>query len=115
MGTGVAVVSPFITTAINDKPFLVALADKLNNAKLSLKNTILNLNNTSFDRNTSLSYNLDTPYGIFKDNEAFKIIDSITEEDILNTANYIFSDKPIYSIVATENTLKANESYLRSL
>ncbi len=89
--------------------------EELNNAKLSLKNNILNLNNTSFDRNTSLSYNLDTPYGIFKDNEAFKIIDSITEEDILNTANYIFSDKPIYSIVATENTLKANESYLKSL
>ena len=43
------------------------------------------------------------------------MIDKITVDDIYNTANYIFKEKPTYSIVATENTLKANEDYLKSL
>ena len=43
------------------------------------------------------------------------MIDTITADDIYNAANYIFKEKPVYSIVATENTLKANEKYLNSL
>ena len=89
--------------------------EELNNAKLNLKNSILNMNNTYGSQNDGLLYNLNTPYGISRDNEALNMIDSITADDIYNTANYVFSGKPIYSIVATENTLKANEIYLKSL
>ncbi len=89
--------------------------EELNNAKLNLKNQILNANNTPADKNNGLSYNVDTPYGISRDNQALKIIDSITADDIYNYANYVFSGKPVYSILATENTLKANEEYLKSL
>ena len=89
--------------------------EELNNAKLNLKNSILNMNNTYGSQTDGLLYNLNTPYGISRDNEALNMIDSITADDIYNTANYVFSGKPIYSIVATENTLKANENYLKSL
>ena len=89
--------------------------EELNNAKLNLKNSILNMNNTHGSQTDGLLYNLNTPYGISRDNEALNMIDSITADDIYNTANYVFSGKPIYSIVATENTLKANENYLKSL
>ena len=89
--------------------------EELNNAKLNLKNQILNANNTPLDKNLSLSYSVDTPYGISRDNQALQIIDSITVDDIYNYANYVFSGKPVYSILATENTLKANEEYLKSL
>ena len=42
-------------------------------------------------------------------------IDEITPDDIYNAANYIFKGKPLYSILATENTLKENKTYLDSL
>ena len=89
--------------------------EELNNAKLNLKNSILNMNNTYGSQTDGLLYNLNTPYGISRDNQALQMVDSITADDIYNTANYVFSGKPIYSIVATENTLNANDSYLKSL
>ena len=89
--------------------------EELNNAKLNLKNSILNMNNTHGSQTDGLLCSLNTPYGLLRDNLALKMIDSITADDIYNTANYVFSSKPIYSIVATENTLKANEDYLKSL
>ena len=45
----------------------------------------------------------------------YDMIDSITADDIYNAANYIFAGKPVYSIVATENTLKHNQEFLNSL
>ena len=44
-----------------------------------------------------------------------EMISEITPEDIQNAANYIFKDKPVYSILATENTLKQNKEFLNSL
>lgn len=89
--------------------------DELNNAKLNFKNAILNDNHDYGDKNINLILGANSPYGIFKDNQLFEEIDKITADDIYNTANYVFSTKPTYSIVATENTLKANEEYLKSL
>ena len=89
--------------------------DELNNAKLSLKNTLLNSNNTPFGRTISLLQGLESPYGITRENQLYNEIDKITADDIYNTANYIFSGKPTYSIVATEDTLNANKEFLASL
>ena len=89
--------------------------DELNNAKLSLKNTLLNSNNTPFGRTISLLQGLESPYGITRENQLYNEIDKITADDIYNTANYIFSGKPTYSIVATEDTLNANKDFLASL
>lgn len=84
-------------------------------AKLSLKNALLSQNQTGAGKCENLSYSIDTPYGLTRENQLLDIIDTITAEDIHNAANYIFSNKPVYSIVASENTLKNNSEYLKSL
>ena len=89
--------------------------EELENAKRSLKNAILNANETNSGKNKSLEYGLVSPYGVGKENLILETIDSITSDDIYNAANYIFKGKPLYSIVATENTLKANKDFLDSL
>ena len=89
--------------------------DELNNAKLSLKNAVLNANETNKGKNKSLEYGLISPYGINSENLILQTIDEITPDDIYNAANYIFKDKPVYSILATENTLNENKDFLDSL
>lgn len=89
--------------------------EELNNAKLNYKNIILNLNHTGADRAGNVLDGINNTYGAMLDNLILEEIDKITVDDIYNAANYIFSGKPTYSIVATENTLKVNEEYLKSL
>ena len=89
--------------------------EELNNAKLTLKNSILTALHSADGKNNTLMQSGDSAYGIQRVNLYFKEIDNITADDIYNTANYVFSGKPTYSIVATENTLKANEEYLAKL
>ena len=89
--------------------------EELNNAKLNLKNQILNSCHSADDKLTLLYQGIDSPYGISRENQMYDMIDSITADDIYNAANYIFAGKPIYSIVATENTLKHNQEFLNSL
>ena len=89
--------------------------EELNNAKLALKNTILNTTHSSAGINSSLSIGINSPYGISYDNQALAMIDEITVDDIYNTANYIFTGKPVYSILATENTISENKEYLKNL
>ena len=88
---------------------------ELKNAKLKLKDSILNVNETNKGKNGSLEYGLISPYGIAQENQILETIDEITPEDIYNAANYVFKGKPLYSILATENTLKENKTYLDSL
>ena len=89
--------------------------DELQNAKLSLKNSILGLNETNKGKNVTLEYGLISPYGLNQANLTLSLIDSITADDIYNAANYIFTQKPLYSILATENTLNKNKTYLDNL
>ena len=56
-----------------------------------------------------------TAYGFNYANDMYKVIDSITKDDIKQAANYAFSGKPIYSIVASKDTLAANKEFLNSL
>lgn len=88
---------------------------ELENAKLCLKNSILEDNETSFDKTLSLACGLTDYYGVSKYNQIMALIDDITADDILNAANYIFNTKPVYSINATQNTLDANKEYFESL
>lgn len=89
--------------------------EELESAKLSLKDSLLSQNQSGAGKCDNLSYSHDTPYGLSRENQLLDLIDTITVEDIYNTANYIFGGKPVYSIVATENTLKNNENYLKTL
>ncbi len=88
---------------------------ELEEAKLYYKNVILSMNETSEDKNASISDGMQGFYGPLTDNELLKVVDEITVDDIYNAANYVFAGKPTYSILATENTLKANEEYFKTL
>lgn len=89
--------------------------EELESAKLAMKDDILTHNQSGCGKCINLSYSLNTPYGLTRENQKLDLIDSITVDDIYNAANYVFSGKPVYSIVATENTLKNNEEYLKTL
>lgn len=89
--------------------------EELNNAKLSLKNKILNSVHSPEGKIASLSSGMVSVYGINKTNKLFEEIDNITTDDIYNAANYIFSGKPVYSILATQDSLDANKDYLATL
>ena len=89
--------------------------EELESAKLNYKHFILCSNETGSGRNNSLADSFSSYYGPLECNEILKIVDSITAEDIYNAANYVFKGKPNYSILATENTLKANKEYLEAL
>lgn len=89
--------------------------EELQNAKLSLKNSILSANESNRGKTVSLKYGLISPYGLNQENEMLKTIDEITADDIYNAANNVFAGKPLYSILATENSLKQNEGYLKTL
>lgn len=89
--------------------------EELENAKLYLKNIILNNNHSSQGKISGLIKDVNTPYSIYKTNMLLDEIDKITPDDIYNAANYIFNQKPTYSILATQDTLKSNENYLKAL
>ena len=88
---------------------------ELESAKLSLKNTILSINESVACKTSSLNDGLNSYYGAGRDNMYLDMIDKITTDDIYNAAQYVFAGKPLYSIVATKDTLKYNEEYLDSL
>lgn len=88
--------------------------DELENAKLTLKNKILNYSELTSDKNLSILLGLKSPYGVSADNKQLEIIDKITPEDIRAAANYMLNSNPTISIVATKNTLDNNKSYLSS-
>lgn len=89
--------------------------EELRSAKLFLKNAILNSSHSNSGKNSALINSIVSPYGIDRQNQLLSEIDNITKEDIYNAANYILNTKPTYSILATSDTLKANENYLTSL
>ena len=89
--------------------------EELENAKLTLKNEILDSTQSSSNKVSELSGTADSLYGISNINMLMEEIDKITSDDIQNAAIYIFNNKPIYSILATEDTLKANEEYFKTL
>ena len=89
--------------------------EELEKAKLSLKNEILSTNEITSAKNISLMVGASNWYGPTYKNQYLDMIDNITVDDIYNAANYVFSGKPLYSIVATQDTLDANKEYLDSL
>ena len=58
---------------------------------------------------------LNSEHGITYMNKLYKAIDSITRDDILLFADKVFKNPPIYSIVASKDTLDANKDYFAGL
>ena len=89
--------------------------EELEKAKLTFKNIILSDNESVVDKGSSALNSAGGFYGIDYENQLLEVIDTITVDDIYNAANYIFAGKPIYSIVATQDTLDFNKDYLNNL
>ena len=89
--------------------------EELERAKKTLKSEILYSIEMNSDRNAILSDHNTSPYGIDYINKEFEIIDTITTQDILNTAQNVFSGKPVYSISGTKEALDFNKGYLENL
>ena len=86
----------------------------LENAKLSLKANLLNTEGTTAKLKT-INTGLNSKEGILYTNKLFNEIDSITKEDITDFAKRIFQNPPIYSIVASKDTIEYNKDYLAAL
>lgn len=89
--------------------------EELDAAKKALKTIILSPWEMNGAKTTILEDCARNPYGVEYVNKKLEIIDSITPEDILNTAKNVFSSKPIYSIAATKASLDANKEFLDTL
>lgn len=89
--------------------------EELEYAKKALKSSILSSLESNFGKSVAVSESNNTLYGINYINKKLEVIDSITVDDIQNAANYIFKNKPVYSLTATQASLDANKEYLESL
>ena len=86
----------------------------LENAKLAYKAGLLNKEGYSTKVDT-IRNGLNSIFGIDYYNQLYAEIDSITKEDIMEFAQKVFSQKPVYAICATQDTLDYNKNYLESL
>ena len=83
-------------------------------AKRINKAGLLN-NEGNFAKITALESGLNSPYSIDLKNKVYAEVDKITKRDIIECAQKIFSNKPVYTIVASEDTLNANKDFLDGL
>ena len=88
--------------------------DDLEHAKNSLKAKLLKKEGVPSKLNAVMN-GIHTDYGIDFENKMFAEIDSITREDIQKLANKVFANPPVYSIVASKDTLEANKEYFAKL
>ena len=84
-------------------------------AKLGLKRVLLDSADGQINSVMRMSDGMNSINGIDEVNEQYSIIDSITKEDVQNIAREVFSNKPIYSVRASNATLEANKEFFESL
>ena len=89
--------------------------EELNAIKLEHKGNLLAATESDNGKTSIISSDLSSVYGPLSTNLKYSIIDTITKEEIIKAANYIFSQPPIYGITATKNTLSANTMYFKEL
>ena len=86
----------------------------LENAKLSMKANLLNNEGTGAKLG-AINAGLNSKYGITYTNQLFNEIDKITKQDIVDFADKIFKNPPVYSIVASKDTLENNNEFFKTL
>ena len=89
--------------------------EELNAIKLEHKGNLLAATESDNGKTSIISSDLSSVYGPLSTNLKYSIIDTITKEEIIKAANYIFRQPPIYGITATKNTLSANAKYFKEL
>ena len=83
-------------------------------AKRSIKAGLLN-NEGNYAKIDALQGGLNSPYGLDLKNKIYNEVDKITKEDVINCAQKIFSNNPVYAVVASKDTLDANKEFLDGL
>lgn len=83
-------------------------------AKRAIKADLLN-NEGNYAKISALESGLNSPYSIDINNKIYNEIDKLTKKDIIECAKKIFSNKPIYAIVASQDTLDKNKEFLDEL
>lgn len=86
----------------------------LESAKNILKASLLSKEGVPSKLN-ALYRGMQTSEGLEYENNIFNIIDSITRDDLDSFAKKVFENPPIYSIVASKDTLEANKEYLSKI
>ena len=90
--------------------------EELEAVKLEKKSLILEMAEHDYGKIYTISGDQTSPYGVLTTNLEYSMIDTITKEDIIKAANYIFNNnKPVYGITATKATLEANKDYFQKL
>lgn len=89
--------------------------EELTAAKKIFKGSLLSSLETTNGKTTMIETGNSTLYGVDTVNKILETIDTITVDDIYNAANYIFKNKPVYSLTATKASLDANKEFLNSL
>ena len=89
--------------------------EELEAAKMKLKQQIAYQMELPATKTSLLSMNLTQPYGIKRIDEYVKAIDKITKQDIKDAANHVFSNKPVYSILASPDTVSNQMEYINNL
>ena len=79
--------------------------EELNMVKTVLKSNLLNAQEGNQNKSDLLQMNMNSYYDVDYAAKKLEIIDKITAEDIKAAANYVFANKPITSIVASQYTL----------
>lgn len=88
---------------------------ELDVAKLNFKRQLLNATENSADKVLTASKGINSVNGLDEINQEYNEIDGITKEDIINAANKIFNNKPLYSVRASKDTIDANEEFFKTL
>ncbi len=89
--------------------------DELESAKMILKQKYARQIELPHSKTALLAMNLHQPYGVKRMDEYVKAIDTITAADIQMAARHIFLNKPIYSILASKDTVNNQLGYLQTL
>ncbi len=88
--------------------------EDLENAKKALKAKLL-IKETTDENLGAINYGLFNSYNIEYNNLIYNEIDKITREDLQEYAKKVFKNPPIYTIVASKDTLDANKEFFETL
>lgn len=88
--------------------------EELESAKMALKQEMIGVFQNPVSKNSLVLMNMQEPYGIKRIDKYLEAIDKITKEDILKTAQYVFSYNPTISILASKDTINSQMDYLKS-
>ena len=89
--------------------------EELASAKMRLKQKIIGQCQNPLTETDLLAMNVLEPYGIKRIDKYVEAIDKITKEDIMEASKFIFSYNPTTSILASQDTINSQLSYLQTL